>query len=283
MLELRGPLAPQQGALLLRALESAGDALRERARAAEGGSAEPGSLPQSGEFGGSAEPPHPTRTEALAAVAEDHLSGGPAAAAAAERYQVVVHVDAETLTTERDLPSEAPDRRSELEDGPAIAAETARRLGCDAALVPMAESGGKPLSVGRRARAVRPAMRRALSERDRGCRFPGCERRRFVDAHHITHWAHGGETSLSNLVLLCRYHHRLVHEGGYAIERRGEALVFRTPLGFELEPVPRLDPGPDPPLPAARAGRPLSGTGEKMDLEHACFVMFPVFARERGP
>ncbi|MDP9020155.1 MAG: HNH endonuclease [Actinomycetota bacterium] len=77
---------------------------------------------------------------------------------------------------------------------------------------------GTPLDVGRKTRSIPPAIRRALQVRDRGCRFPGCTNRRFVDGHHIRHWAAGGETSLANLTLLCRRHHRAVHEGGYSVE-----------------------------------------------------------------
>ena len=87
---------------------------------------------------------------------------------------------------------------------------------------------GEPLSIGRRSRLVPPAIRRALRLRDDGCRFPGCTRKRFVDAHHIEHWSAGGETSLDNLVQLSRQHHRLVHEGGFRCERApaGE-IVFK--------------------------------------------------------
>jgi len=75
---------------------------------------------------------------------------------------------------------------------------------------------GTILSVGRKTRTVPPALRRALDYRDRGCRFPGCGRR-YTDAHHVRHWADGGETSLSNTLLLCRHHHRLVHEGSWQV------------------------------------------------------------------
>ena len=78
---------------------------------------------------------------------------------------------------------------------------------------------GEPLSVGRKQRTVPAALKRALWARDGGCAFPGCTHTRFVDAHHIRHWADGGETSLENTMLLCNAHHRLVHEGGYAIRR----------------------------------------------------------------
>jgi hypothetical protein len=87
------------------------------------------------------------------------------------------------------------------------------------------------LNVGRRTRTIPPALRRALEVRDRGCRFPGCELR-FTEAHHVVHWADGGETSLSNTLLLCRYHHRLMHEEGWCIEWWGDGrLAFRDPHG----------------------------------------------------
>ena len=77
-----------------------------------------------------------------------------------------------------------------------------------------------------------PAIRRALKRRDGGCRFPGCTCQRFVDAHHIRHWADGGETSMSNLTLLCRHHHRLVHEGGFSVEMDAAGQVrFTKPDG----------------------------------------------------
>jgi 5-methylcytosine-specific restriction endonuclease McrA len=94
---------------------------------------------------------------------------------------------------------------------------TARRLACDASVIELRErEDGSVLSLGRKRRTVSPALRRALDARDRGCRFPGCVRTRFVDAHHVRHGSRGGETNLENLVLLCRRHHRLVHERGYA-------------------------------------------------------------------
>ena len=73
------------------------------------------------------------------------------------------------------------------------------------------------LNLSRKHRLVQPALRRALEARDRGCRFPGCSHERWLDAHHVVHWADGGETSLGNTLLLCSSHHRLLHEGGFAI------------------------------------------------------------------
>ena len=148
------------------------------------------------------------RADALARFAETWLAHGDRPLSGGERQQIVVHVDAETLR-EADAPG-----RCEIEDGPALAARTARHLACDASLVRIVEDDqGRPLDVGRRTRSIPPAIRRALRSRDAGCRFPGCTHTRFLDGHHIRHWADGGATSLSNMVLLCRFHHRQVHEG----------------------------------------------------------------------
>jgi hypothetical protein len=161
----------------------------------------------------------------------DTLLANEPSARGGDRFQVVVHVDAAAL---RD-----GDGESELADGAPIAAETARRLACDAAIVPLLERGGRPLSVGRKTRSIPPALARALASRDRGCRFPGCTNHRTVDAHHIRHWANRGETSLDNLVQLCRHHHRLLHEGGYTVTKAGPGFVFRRPDGRQIRPVPR--------------------------------------------
>ncbi|MBX5460872.1 MAG: HNH endonuclease, partial [Steroidobacteraceae bacterium] len=102
---------------------------------------------------------------------------------------------------------------------------------------------GEPLNVGRRTRSIPPALRRALQARDRGCRFPGCTHTRFVDAHHVQHWAQGGETRASNLVLLCRRHHRFVHEGGVQIQVLDDgAFRFVKPDGETLDSLPPQRP-----------------------------------------
>jgi len=107
------------------------------------------------------------------------------------------------------------------------------------------DENGNVLNIGRKTRTVPPAIRRALQLRDQGCRFPGCGETRFVDAHHIQHWCDGGETSMDNLVLLCRHHHRLLHEGVFSIvasetggaqgKASNEGLVFRESSG---KPIP---------------------------------------------
>ena len=130
-----------------------------------------------------------------------------------------------------------------LEDGTDVSAETSRRLGCDAGKVVMKhDSEGKILDVGRRTRTIPTAIRRALTVRDEGCQFPGCGLK-HCEAHHLKHWANGGKTSLDNLVLLCRRHHRAVHEEGYRIEDSpdGELCFFR-PQGWE---IPSAPPEPD--------------------------------------
>jgi hypothetical protein len=123
-----------------------------------------------------------------------------------------------------------------VDDGPALAVETARRLGCDGSLVGLLDNEhGEPLDIGRKTRAIPIAIKRALRARDGGCRFPGCTHTRFTEGHHIKHWADGGETRLDNLVTLCHFHHHLVHEGGFGIEREPDGkLRFTHPDGHTL-------------------------------------------------
>ena len=149
----------------------------------------------------------------------------------AERFQVFLHVDPTTLADTADP------GHSYLEDGVRLAPETTRRLTCDGALVPVAsDAEGQVLSVGRRRRTVPPALRRALEVRDGGCcRFPGCQVR-HTEPHHIKHWARGGRTELANLISLCRFHHRLVHEDGWKVQmsRNQKVAVFVDPKGRML-------------------------------------------------
>jgi hypothetical protein len=127
-----------------------------------------------------------------------------------------------------------------LGDGTCVSAETARRMACDCGLVEMREGAhGEPLSVGRKTRSIGAAIMRALTRRDETCRFPGCTNRRFLDGHHIVHWIHGGETRLDNLLKLCRFHHRHVHEHGYTIEWREGAPVFLDARGRVVREEPR--------------------------------------------
>jgi hypothetical protein len=160
------------------------------------------------------------QADALVTVANAYLSGnGVKAACTSDNYQVTVHVDQSALSR--------GDGRSSLP------IESVKRLCCDGdAVVIVEDEEGEPLSIGRKTRTVPTAIKRALRARDKGCKFPGCHHSRFVDAHHIMHWSSGGETSLDNLMLLCSRHHRLVHEGGFRIERDYQnRWFFKRPDG----------------------------------------------------
>ena len=159
--------------------------------------------------------------------------------------------------------------RSEV-DGVRVSAESSRRLACDAAVVPMTHRDGEVMGVGRKTRTIPPHIRRALEERDRGCRYPGCGCR-FTEAHHVTHWADGGETSLANTVLLCRRHHRVVHEGRtrMALNREGQAVFFtkKGKMIASAPPMTRPEQSlqPLPPAPPLLPGELYNGAARLVD------------------
>ena len=303
MVVVRGRLTPEVGAVLRRALEAACD--QARGVDAPAPDADPDAVP-----GAEAEAPSLTQrqADALGVIAECALSGGLDRGTAGDRYQVVVHVDADALADAPDVPagtsamaSLVPERRGQEthagairradRGGPSrkssdpcpgprsaastpvvlgqtvlaeaggihISAETARRLACDAATVGMQHGpGGEIIDVGRRTRTISPALRRALNARDRQCRFPGCRNRR-CDAHHLRHWAHGGATALDNLVLLCRRHHRAVHEEGFRVTLDANGDVqFVRPDGRPL---------PEAPAPPDWTGSPLAPVSARLDRE----------------
>jgi len=134
-----------------------------------------------------------------------------------------------------------------LADTPtAVPVTSARRILCDAAMESLLDDGdGNQMRLGRRSRVVRRRLRRAVRLRDGGCRFPGCTRRGWLDAHHMIHWIDGGLTDLENLLSLCRFHHRRVHEGGWTIHGNPTGtLTFVDPTGrtiIDTPPVPRGD------------------------------------------
>jgi hypothetical protein len=233
-------LTAESGAVLLKALEVATD---EFWRADVSAATPVDNFDATGDFDGSGDfdakgyskrTTPQRRADALALFAESYLKHGFEALSGGERQQIVVHVDAETLREETL-------GRCELEDGPSVAAQTARRLACDASVVTILEDeAGQPLDIGRRSRSIPPAIRRALRSRDKACSFPGCTHTRYLDGHHVRHWADGGETKLSNLVMLCRFHHRQVHEGGVKVEILNDgALRFSNDYGKRFEdPMP---------------------------------------------
>jgi hypothetical protein len=199
----------------------------------------------------------------------------------------VVHVDAPALAD-----PEQPGA-SVLGGGTRVSPETSRRLACDASRVVMRhDEDGQIMEVGARTRTIPPALRRALHHRDKGCRFPGCGLP-LGEGHHVQHWAQGGPTTLSNLALLCRRHHRSVHEDGYTIHRADDgALTFRRPDGRVLPHVPPPPAVPLDPVGALRGQHEAQGLrlhalttrpgwlGERFDVGYAIDVLHPLATRE---
>ena len=267
MVVVRGRLSPEVGAVVQRALEAASDRLyhecEDTANVSVG----------------------QRRADALGMLAESALSSDLDTGTGGDRCQVVVHVAAEAL---EDTPGAG---QSALDDGLRVSAGTSRRLACDASRVVMRhDQNGNVLDVGRKTRTIPPAIRRALDARDRRCRFPGCDSRR-CDAHHVRHWADGGATRLDNLVLLCRRHHRAVHEDGFtvALSPDGHPTFFRP----DGAPIPVAPPPPawtGPTLAPVDARLDTAGItihadtstphwhGEPLDLDWAILVLHPASA-----
>lgn len=175
--------------------------------------------------------PAQRRADALGEICRQSLDRGDRPIVAGERPHLTVTVGAEALAY-------GAVGGGELDHTGPVRSEVARRLACDASVMRVVMSGrSEPLGVGRRTSVVPPALRRAVVVRDRHCRFPGCDRpQTWCDAHHVVHWADGGRTSLPNLVLLCRRHHRMVHRpGGVGLELIDGRPVFRRPDGSVLE------------------------------------------------
>ena len=345
MVVIRGRLSPEVGAVVRRALEAAGDRLWKEAPPEEAAETSYGQR----------------QADALGLVAESALAADLDRGTAGDRYQVVLHVEAETLragigeqepddhglaspadpsgghalapaaatadacaetpaaaasdvsaetspVAVSDVSAETPNGHAASEDdcalrvsaetpaghaaledadGLRVSAETARRMACDAGAVVMQHAAdGSVLDVGRKTRTIPPALRRALQARDRQCRFPGCNARR-CDAHHVRHWADGGRTRLDNLVLLCRRHHRAVHEEGFIVRlgTSGET-EFRWPDGRPFPNVPRAPQWSGPPLAPTDARLDEAGIvigpdtatpdwhGERLDLVYAIDVLW---------
>jgi hypothetical protein len=211
MVRVDGDLDPECGETLLTALRAVLDPGSRHSNAADGRSA-----PQ-------------RRADALAEICRTWLDAGHRPSVGGERPHVTVTVDLDTLR------ADAPGR-AELDHVGPIHPESARRIACDASVSRVITRGSsEPLDVGRRTPVVRAPLRRAVVARDRTCRFPGCDRPHpWCDAHHVEHWARGGTTSLENLVLLCRPHHRLIHEGRFGIQSRAQGPTFFRPDGTPL-------------------------------------------------
>jgi hypothetical protein len=173
--------------------------------------------------------PQQRRADALGELCRRYLDDPDRPGVAGDRPHLTVMVDVRAL--------KGAAGTSRADHVGSVPAEMARRVACDASVMRVVMAGpSELLEVGRKTPVVHAGLRRAVVVRDRSCRFPGCSRpHAWCDAHHVKHWADGGTTELSNLVLLCRPHHRLVHEGGFSLETLGGRPVFRRPDGTEIE------------------------------------------------
>jgi hypothetical protein len=232
MFVLSARLTAEEGALLVAALEQA-----------RTGELEPAGCPD--------EAPDPAQlpsdVDTLVALAKVAQAAGPVDSSGDDRHLVVVHAHAQVLARDGEADPEAECR---IEHGPGVTAAAARRLACDAALIAWVSSAvnpGEKLKLGRKTRKISAALRRALRFRDGGCQFPGCPRKRFLDAHHVVHWANGGPTNLRNLLLLCQRHHRAVHDDGFTLhpvpDRPGR-WVFHRPDGTPVPAAPASEAVP---------------------------------------
>ncbi len=250
MVVIRGRLSPEVGAVLRRTLDAATERLREEGRDSTAADATEITAEQ-------------RRADALGLIAESALAGDLDRGTAADRYQVVVHVDEGVLGRDDQF------GQSVVEDGAHISAETSRRLACDAATLTMRHgASGQILDIGRKTRTISPALRRALTTRDRHCRFPGCSAG-HCDAHHVRHWANGGPTKLDNLCVAVpaspsRRARGGVH-GSSRRNRRGSVRPARQAAASEpagtaalARRCPRSDAGPSP----RRRDRHLSAHGD---------------------
>ncbi|WP_447007108.1 DUF222 domain-containing protein [Saccharothrix isguenensis] len=183
--------------------------------------------------------------EAFADVVSLASRSGDLPSEAGERPHISVTVDVETL------------RRgvghAVLDGDRHLGAAQARRIACDAKVIPVVLGGdSEVLDLGRTKRTVSVAQRKALHARDRGCAFPGCSRPpKWCDAHHVRHWSDGGDTDLGNLVLLCRAHHTLVHHSPWRITMTGGVPTFIPPRHVDPAQRPRQNLLHRPPIPIA--------------------------------
>jgi Domain of unknown function (DUF222)/HNH endonuclease len=224
MVRVDGELDPVTGQTVITALRAVEDAdvrspVGHRPGEQHGPSADP-----------DARAPAQRRADALGEICRQWLDLADRPLVSGERPHVVVTMDIASL-------ERRAGRRRDLEDLGRIDGQTARQLACDANVTRViTEGSSQPLDVGRKTKVVPPALRRAVAVRDGGCAFPGCDRpSSWCDAHHVRHWADGGTTSIDNLVLLCRRHHRLVHHRRFTVEMTNERPQFFRAAGTVLD------------------------------------------------
>lgn len=227
---IQARLSPEDGAAVLAAIEATRQELEEQSSDVSAETSEAGAQAPEDRWAASC-------ADALVAICEAHLaSGDRRGSSSGPRASVVVHVDRQVL---EDAGAEGC---AHIEGVGAVSTHTVQRLVCDASVSTVAfRPDGTTVPEGR-TRQIPESLRRAVRTRDGGCRWPGCERRRYVDVHHVVFVSHGGRTKLTNLTTLCRSHHRLVHEGGYRLAMdRHAAVSVTTPAG---RPLPRRVPLP---------------------------------------
>jgi hypothetical protein len=234
MVEIRARLPKEEAAVLIAAMETAKDQFGPPP-------AKPGEQPNEV----AATPPY-SRADALVDVSRAFVASAPEDRSGEDRHLVVVHVDAGLLTDppagseSEDVPagtSRTPGAVCHIDGVGSIEPGSAARLACDATLLgAITNSAGEVLHLGRTRRLVSRAQRRALTIRDRMCRYPGCAQTRHLDAHHVIGWAAGGPTDLDNLILLCRWHHTAIHEGGVTITHGADGWRFTLRDGSQPQP-----------------------------------------------
>jgi len=208
MLWLRGVLDPEGGAVLRTALEplarrnGKGDDRKRDRRLAD----------------------------ALVELGHHSLDSGQVPQRASQRTHLQVTTTLETLLQRTGSPA------ADLEFSLPISAKAVERLACDCNVTRMLlGSDSMVIDVGRSKRVVSPSQKRALNVRDKGCRFPGCDRpATWTAGHHLVHWIKGGGTDLPNLVLLCYRHHWMVHEGGWQLVKTDDGEIFAIPPQLDL-------------------------------------------------
>jgi Domain of unknown function (DUF222)/HNH endonuclease len=311
VLMLRGLLPADAAAVLLRALRAARNDLEHphdddhgdgdaRVSAETRAGKQAARDKQDGvDLGGEDQPPIRKEhaedlADALVEICAAYLRGKIVSADNADVYQVIIHAGTEAITTDDDstsgtgvsaeTPVETPTThpayplRCHFEDGGAVSPAALRLIACNATISTMLhDMAGNVLNVGRRTRKPSAALRRAVRERDGcRCRFPGCESRR-TDAHHIKYWSNGGETKLSNLVSLCKGHHRIVHDKHIIITATGTGFAFHTARGVAIPSSPGL-PEPGGTIAACHDAAVTPATiipphsGERLDLNMAIWV-----------
>ncbi|HEX2300577.1 MAG TPA: DUF222 domain-containing protein [Pseudonocardiaceae bacterium] len=225
-LVLRARLAPDEGAALIAAVEAR---VPPRAPITPSGVPSPPDLAERAleqEPGPATDRLAARRADALLALVTRQAGGDNAPVVDRGAAQVIVHLDASTGA-------------ARVQGGPEVPASIAQRLACDARVqVLLNDRTGNRMYLGRSRRLATPAQIAALTVRDGdGCQFPGCSHTRHLHAHHVQHWLHGGRTDVDNLVLVCSFHHRLVHDRGYGIRWLSGRWEFRRPDGSPLPAV----------------------------------------------